>query len=104
MANCEVHVGDSLTITLTLVKCDGSVQSLAGATVQQIVVKGPTTRLVKTSTFVTDGTDGQIQALIDATEIDEVGTWKVQGLITLPASPDLVLSSEIKEFDVVDNL
>ena len=104
MANCDVHVGDSLTVTLSLVKCDGSIQSVLGASVQQIILKGPTTRLVKTSTFVTDGSDGQIQALVDAGEIDETGTWKVQGTVTIPDSPDLVYNSEIKEFPVVENI
>lgn len=102
--SCNVHVGDSLTINLTYVDCSSVVFDISGATAQTVTIKGPTTRLTKASSYVTDGTDGLVTVDFDAGDISETGTWSVQGAVTLPGSPALVYRSEIKTFEVEMNL
>ena len=100
---CEVQKGDAITVTLTLIDCDTSVPlDVSTATAQEIVLRGTGVRVAKTSSFVTDGTDGQITAQLATDELSVSGRWQVQGNVTLPGS--LTYHSEVKTFQVNDNI
>lgn len=104
MANCNVHLGDSLTVNVDYLDCAGAALNINGASTQQVILKGPTTRFVVSSSYVTDGTDGKVTATVDAGEIDETGTWQIQGRVVISGSPDLEYHSEIETFEVDGNL
>lgn len=58
--------------------------------------------LVKTASFVTDGTDGQVHyATIDG-DLDQPGMWKIQAAIEFGSGS--MYSSVIKSFKVFCNL
>ena len=100
--NCDVHLNDSLTVNLTLVDCAGTAIDVSSATTQEIIIKGPSTRIVQASSFVTDGTDGAITTAFANGLIDQTGEWLVQGHVILPGP--IEYHSEIKTFNVEDNL
>jgi hypothetical protein len=64
-------------------------------------VEGDVTRLVKTATFVTNGTDGKIKYTTIAGDLDRPGTWKVQAIVTLPTGN---WHSKVREFTVNKNI
>ena len=104
MASCDVHVGDTLTVTLTLLQCDTKTPlDISSQTNMDIILLGPgAVRIIKAASFVTDGTDGKMTAVVDAGEITISGGWQVQGDVTLAGS--VRFRSEVKKFDVKDNI
>ena len=78
-----VHNGDIGTVfELTIKDTDEAVIDVSTAAVKYIYFQDPTgARMRKTATFTTDGTDGKIQYVTIAGDIDEVGTWQVQGYV-----------------------
>ena len=76
-----VHNGDIGTVfELTIVDTDKVSIDVSTAAVKYIYFQDPTgARMRKTATFTTDGTDGKIEYVTIAGDIDEVGTWQVQG-------------------------
>ena len=78
-----VHNGDIGTVfELTIVDTDDTAVDVSTAAVKYIYFQDPTgTRMRKTATFTTDGTDGKIEYVTIAGDIDEVGTWQVQGYV-----------------------
>ena len=77
------HNGDIGTVfELTIVDTDEVPIDVSTAIVKYIYFQDPTgARMRKTATFTTDGTDGKIQYVTIAGDIDEVGTWQVQGYV-----------------------
>ena len=77
------HNGDIGTVfELTIKDTDEAVIDVSTAAVKYIYFQDPTgTRMRKTATFTTDGTDGKIEYVTIAGDIDEVGTWQVQGYV-----------------------
>jgi len=108
MANCDVQVGVTLKITLTVFECVTPPVTpkvpidLSSQTSMDIILLGPgAVRLVKTAAFVTDGTDGKMTAIVAAGEITVSGKWKVQGIATITAGE---VKSLTKTFDVKVNI
>lgn len=102
----EIHVGDVGTIFNLTIKDrqkNGTKTTLdVSGTTTQIVLKIPGgSKLVKSASFVTDGTDGQIQYTTVSGDITVPGNWKIQAIVT---SGTNVWNSEIKSFKVNRNL
>lgn len=104
MATCgkEIHVGDiGTSFEVTLYDCDVIVD-VSGATTQEIVLLKPDeSRVVKTTTFLSDGTDGVIRWLSQVDDLDQEGKWKLQGHIILPSGE---WWTDTDEFKVYPNL
>ena len=103
----DVHLGDigtAFTVTITDKQANGTtiVADISSATLKQLVFKKPNgNKLTKTAAFVTDGTDGKITYTTISGDIDIIGTWKLQGIITIGSN---IFNSEIKSFKVNRNL
>lgn len=98
----DLRLGDIGTaIRLTLL--DGATPvNISSATIKQIIFQKPDgTRVEKTATFLTNGSDGKLQYLTQAGDLDQTGTWKVQGYV---AMPQWTGKTEIAKFKVVSNL
>ena len=84
MAAEEVHQYDIGTVFRVTVKDGTTVFPLDGATVLRLKFYKPSMAVVsKTATFPPggDGTDGKMQYATLANDLDEVGTWRLQGYI-----------------------
>ncbi len=104
MAENEIHVDDvGTTIEVTLTE-DGSIVDVSSATTQEIKIKSPDgTVTTKTSTFVTNGTDGKIEFVSIAGDFDRDGVWRIQARVVL-TSPAGTWNSDLGEFTVFPNL
>ena len=76
-----IHVGDvGIVFTITIVDADSVAVDISGATDKVLFFRKPSrTRVRQAAEFVTDGTDGQLQYTTVAGDIDEAGSWQVQG-------------------------
>lgn len=84
MAANEVHVGDIGTVFRLTIYDDTTLANLSGATTKQILFSKPSGMLLtKTAVFTTDGTDGKIQYVTVAGDLDEAGQWTIQGYLVL---------------------
>ena len=103
--SCPVFINDSLDATLTLVQCGTTTPlDISTASTLEIVFRGRGVRLVKTATLVTDGTDGQLTASVDANELSEAGRWEMQAHVVIPGSPNLVYHGDKVPFEVEEIL
>lgn len=84
-----IHVGDVGTIiTLTIYEDDETTAvDVSSATTKTIYVRKPSgTKDSWTATFTTDGSDGKITYTTTTGDIDETGTWLVQGYVEIGTS------------------
>ena len=83
MATVYVHNADLGTIfRLTITDTAGTAIDVSTAAVKYIYFQDPTgAKVQKTAAFTTNGSDGKIQYTTIAGDIDEVGTWMVQGYV-----------------------
>lgn len=88
-----IRVGDyGIPITATVVDSSGSAVDISSATAQTIIIKRPTAATINTSTsFVTDGTDGQVTYTLADGDVSEVGTYEYQIQIVLPAGQNTTI-------------
>lgn len=88
-----LRVGDyGIPITATVVDSSGSAVDISSATAQTILIKRPTASTISTSTsFVTDGTDGQITYTLADGDVSEAGTYEYQFRIVLSASQNTTI-------------
>jgi len=105
MAANEIHIGDIGTIFEITLMDNLDVVDIGGATLMEIIFTKPdeaVTKVVNTAELVSDGTDGKMKYTILAdTELDIVGSWKIQGRVILPTG---TWSSDIDRFRVYGNL
>lgn len=81
----------------------GAVVDVSGATAKKIFLTKPGgTVLTKDAVFDTDGTDGLIKHLTVAGDFDTVGTYQIEGRVTLSATEEW--STEIGVFRVYPTL
>ena len=102
----EIHVGDVGTIIrVTVQDIDGSGVSSAldvsGDTVKIILGKPDGSSLERAASFVTDGTDGLVQYVTQAGEIDMQGTWSLQVQVSNLAGS---WKSSVGNFKVYSNI
>lgn len=83
MTTIYVHNGDVGTVfRLSIVDTAGTAIDVSTATVKYINFQDPSgVKTQKTAAFYTDGSDGIIQYTTVDGDIDEVGTWMIQGYV-----------------------
>ena len=102
MSANEIHLNDIGTKFLVTVKDGSSVVNVSTASTKQIIIKKPSgATLTKSASFESDGTDGQINYTIIADDLDEAGTYQLQGKVILS---DGTFSTDITKFKVHRNL
>ena len=100
---CGIHQSDVGTeIRIQIVDHDGTAVDISAATTKQMVFKKPSgASLTVNAAFVTTGVDGLIKYIIQSGDFSEVGTWKVQSIVTVGA---FVWHSNFESFKVLRNL
>ena len=102
MAAGEVHKSDIGTAFRVTVQDGETAVDVSGATTKQIVFQKPSgTSVTQTAAFVTDGTNGQIQYVTVAGDLNEAGKWIMQGYVVAPGFTN---NSDIHQSEVYDNL
>jgi len=103
MAANEIHLYDVGTVFEVTMMDDDVVQPIDGASVMEIVFEKPDKTLVtNTAVWSDDGLDGKMRYVVSqATELDQKGNWKIQGVVTFPTGK---WSSDIDKFKVYENL
>lgn len=103
MSAGEVHINDvGFGFDVTVKDQDGAAINLSAATTRQFTFRKPDeTEVTKTPVFITDGTDGQLRYVTIAGDLEQIGLWKLQAYIVLPAGE---FYSDIFEFRVWPNL
>lgn len=81
----DLHLNDVGTLILITIKEGSAAVDISSATVQQFDFKKKdgTTFTVDTQ-FFTDGTDGVMEYITLAGDIDQVGKWSVQPYLEMP--------------------
>jgi hypothetical protein len=103
----ELHKNDYGTVIKVLVKNldssgNAAVDDVSSFTTKQIILKKPDgTKLTKTASFTTDGTDGYIEYTVVDGDLDSVGDWELQVYL---ATVSAQWYSETNTFKVYDNL
>ncbi len=79
----QVHVGDTGTVLLvTVVDQDGAPVDISAATTLRIYLTRPDrTTVTKTAVRDTTGTDGKMRYTTQAGDLNQDGTWKIQGYV-----------------------
>lgn len=94
--------GVPLTVTLTK-QSDGKAFDVSTATLRKFVFRKPgvATPIERTATLVNTGSNGKVQYVWAAGELDKVGIWKYQLYVTFS---DKLLHSQAGTFTVEDIL
>ena len=102
MAANEIHVNDVGTQFLVTVTDGSSAVDISSATTKEIIIKKPSgTKLTKATAFSTDGTDGKMKYNISSDDLDEAGSYKLQGKVVIS---DGTFYTDIHTFKVHRNL
>jgi hypothetical protein len=80
------NLGDIGTIFRKTIKDqDGVVVNISTATTKELIFTKPDgTQLTKTAVYTTDGTDGKIQYVAVAGDLDLEGKWGYHGHVIIP--------------------
>ena len=90
-------------IELTIKDEDEAVVDVSTATIKRITFRKPNgARIVRTATFTNTGSDGKVQYITVAGDVDAIGTWEAQAYVKLANLSEY--SSTIKEFRVTERL
>lgn len=97
----EIHIGD--TTKFVILVMDGStVVDLSTTTSITVTLKKPDgTKLTKTPTFVTNGSDGYITFTTTTTDLDTSGYWSIQSFIVTSTKS---WHTDIQKIQVLPNL
>lgn len=101
-----IFVDDTGTIfRITIQECISDVLTpvdVSPQTAMSFIFKKPdATTITVTPVFTTDGTDGKLQYVTLASQIDVDGVWCLQGEVTLPSG---TYRTSIIKFDVEEKL
>lgn len=78
----KIQVGDVGTAFRIRVMDDGVLVDISSCTTKHIIFKKPSGAVVvKDADFYTDGTDGYMQYVSVANDLDQAGKWKIQGYV-----------------------
>lgn len=87
---------------VTLIDCGGSAIDISSVITKQFWFQDPNNATyTKTATFVTDGTDGQLEYVTGSGFLTPAGKWRFQAFV---ASVSGNYPSEIQSFKVKGNL
>lgn len=83
----EIRLNDEGTaVRLTIYDETNTVVDISTATTKQITFRKPDgTSVTKTASFSSGGTDGRIQYVLVAGDIDQSGRWVVRAYVVLPS-------------------
>ena len=102
MAANEIHKGDIGTQFTVTVQDGTTVVAISTASTKQLIFKKPGgTILTKSTSFVTDGTDGKMQYVSVDGDLSDDGVWKMQGKVIIGGN---TFSTDITSFKVYRNL
>ena len=98
----EVHVGDIGTVFEATITDAGVVVDISGASTKDLnFLKPSLATLNKAASFTTDGTDGKIRYTTLSGDLDEAGTWQIQGHVIFGGGD---WSTDIIKFNVFANI
>lgn len=81
----EIHLNDIGTVFEATIMDGSAIVDVSSATTKELIFRKPSGAVItQTAVFTTDGTDGKIQYITIASDLDEAGDWKLQGRIILP--------------------
>jgi hypothetical protein len=88
MSDYGIHVNDVGTlITLTVMDGTASALNISSATVKQMWLKKPdNTTLLKSASFVTDGSNGQIKYALESSDVSLAGMYEVQAYVEMASA------------------
>ena len=100
---CAIHLNDVGTeFQISLKTCAGVAEDITTATLIQVVLQKPDfTKLTNTVVASGDPTEGIVIYTTILGDLDQVGKYKLQAIVTYPTGK---WSSEILTFKVVTNL
>lgn len=102
MSANEIHQNDIGTVFRCTIYDNTTLVDISGATTKQLIFKKPSgDKLTKSASFYTDGTDGILTYTTVSGDLDEIGTWKLQGYVVLASGS---WKSDIHTFTVHRNL
>lgn len=100
----KIHINDIGTSIRIQVQEDGVNVDISGAATLQIRLKKPSgISTTYSAAFVTDGTDALMHYVTASGDLDEVGTWRIQGFVIFPASSG-EFNTDSDSFKVLNNL
>ena len=98
----KVFVGDIGTAFRGTFKEDGNALDISSVTTREIIFEKPNgIKVTKTAVFFTDGTDGILQYVSIANDIDVAGDWRLQAYIVMTGFAGF---SDVVNFKVYDTL
>lgn len=98
----EIHLNDVGTIFELTVMDGDTIVDISLATELLILFKKPDGTVVEqTASKTTDGTDGKMQYVTIAGDLDALRVWKIQGRVTLQTGK---WSTEVDKFTVYPNV
>ena len=98
----EIHLNDVGTKFLVTITDGSSAVDVSSASTKQIIIQKPSgTKITGTATFNSDGTDGKIHYVAIADDLDEAGSYKLQGKVIIS---DGTFYTDITSFKVYRNL
>ncbi|MCP4263643.1 MAG: hypothetical protein GY774_39970 [Planctomycetes bacterium] len=90
--------GQTIVLTVKDTDTDAAADISAYTTTIQMQISDPDGNVAtETATFVTDGSNGQVQYTLTDGDIDEIGVWRIRAKVT---SGSAVLSSVWERFTV----
>ena len=102
MAANEIHVDDVGTQFLLTIMDGSAAVDISSASTKQIIIKKPSgTKMTKSATFSNDGSDGKIYYSSIADDLDETGSYKLQGKVIIS---DGTFYTDIYDFKTHCNL
>ena len=98
----EIHLNDIGTEFLLTVMDGSTAVNISSASTKQITIKKPSgTSITASTTFDSDGTDGKMSYTTVADDLDETGSYKLQGKVVIS---DGTFYTDITTFKVHRNL
>jgi hypothetical protein len=98
----EIHVGDEGTQFRITVKESGVALDISTASDMVINIRKPSNTLLSVAgDFLTDGTDGVLTYTTVAGDLDEVGTYKIEAVVSIDGG---VFTSSSASFKVHHNV
>lgn len=102
MAANEIHLNDVGTKFLVTVTDGSSAVDISSASAKQIIIQKPSgTKLTPAAAFDSDGTDGKMSYITVVNDLDEAGSYKLQGKVVIS---DGTFYTDITSFKVHRNL
>ncbi|MCP4201792.1 MAG: BppU family phage baseplate upper protein [bacterium] len=96
------YVGDEGGIIQVTLTSNGTPIDINDATTMELRFrKKDNSTVVKDADFVHDGSNGEIQYVVEAGFYDQHGTWEIQAYVE---GPGYKYSSEVKDFPVLANI